>query len=1005
MNLAEYSLKNRLVVWFISALLAIGGIWAYFGLGKLEDPTFTIKTAVVVTQYPGASALEVENEVTEPLESAIQKLSQLDEVRSLSKPGTSIIYADIKPEFNKNDLPQIWDELRRKVNDAQSQLPPGAGPSAVDDTYGDIYGIYFAVTGDGFAYNELEDTAKDLRRELLAVENVSDVQIGGVQQEVVYIEISRSRMAQMGLPMSNIFGLLQSQNVVSSAGSIHVEDSYIRIEPTGYFRSPEDIADLVISGTGGSALRLRDIATVTRGYIDPAQSIMRYNGKPAVGLGISGTTGTNIVDLGASIRDHIDHLEGMIPLGMELNTIYFQPDTVDDAIANFMLNLIEAVVIVIGVLLIFMGIRSGLLIGGVLLLIILSTFIVMYLAGIELQSISLGALIIALGMLVDNAIVVVDGILIGIQGKKKASTAALDIIRQTQMPLLGATVIAALCFAPIGFSPDTTGDFAMSLFQVVAISLVISWVLAITTTPVAGVAFLKPTGAEGSDPYGSKLYRTYTRFLKFCLHKRKLVACVMVAMFVLAVFGMQFVEFSFFPTSNAPRFTVDFWERNGTHIDKTLADAVQLEQFVMAQPETKKVTTYVGDGAVRFLLTYFKQDPAASYAQLIVEFEKYEDYQPMKKKIEEYARTEMPHIDPQIAAFAKGNVGAAKIEARFFGKDVDTLRSVGEQALAAMKEHPDVTYAKYKWGDRTLEIHPRMGDIARKSGLSRTDMAQALQMAYSGVGAGIYRENDKLMRIVARLPQEERTTPDGIADTQIWSPGAGTYVPLGEMVDEIATVAVDPMIYRNDRVRNFSVQCDSASGKSVPLFSEIRPLIEAIPLPPGVTLEWGGEYEMQQKAMGGLIGLIPVACILIVMILVMLFNGFKQPVMILACLPLALIGVAVGFVVSGKPFDFIAVIGFISLTGMIIKNAIVLLDQIELEIREGKPAYDAILDSGVSRVRPVMMAAVTTVLGVVPLWTDTLYGGLSVTIIFGLTFATLLTLVFVPVLYALWVKA
>ena len=522
MNLAEYSLKNRLVIWFISALLAIGGIWAYFGLGKLEDPTFTIKTAAVVTQYPGASALEVENEVTEPLESAIQKLSQLDEVRSLSKPGTSIIYADIKQEFKKRDLPQIWDELRRKVNDAQPQLPPGAGPSAVNDSYGDIYGIYFALTGDGFACNELEDTAKDLRRELLTVENVSDVQIGGVQQEVVYIEISRSRMAQMGLPMSSIFGLLQSQNVVSSAGGIHVEDSYIRIEPTGYFRSPEDIADLVISGSGGSALRLRDIATVTRGYVDPAQAVMRYNGKPALGLGISGTTGTNIVELGEAIQERIASLEGVIPLGMNLDAIYFQPDTVNDAIDNFMSNLIEAVVIVIGVLLIFMGIRSGLLIGGVLLLIILSTFIVMYIAGIELQNISLGALIIALGMLVDNAIVVVDGILIGIQEKKKASTAALGIIKQTQMPLLGATFIAALCFAPIGFSPDITSDFAISLFQVVSISLMISWFLAITTTPVAGAVFLKPTAKDGEDPYNSKLYQIYTRFLKFCLRREGL---------------------------------------------------------------------------------------------------------------------------------------------------------------------------------------------------------------------------------------------------------------------------------------------------------------------------------------------------------------------------------------------------------------------------------------------------------------------------------------------------
>ncbi len=1005
MNLADWALKNRTVTWFFTVLILVGGIWAYFGLGKLEDPTFTIKTAVVITQYPGASALEVENEVTDPIESAIQKMSQLDEVRSLSKPGLSMIYVDIAPSYTKAELPQIWDELRRKVSDVQANLPPGAGPSVVNDAYGDVYGIYLALTGEGYEWNELEDTAKKLRKQLLLVPGVSDIQIAGAQQEVVYVEISRSRLSQLGVSLDRLFELLKEQNIVTSSGSVRVGDDYIRIEPTGYFESPEQISELVLGGVGPGALRLQDIATVTRGYVDPMQAVMRYNGKPAVGIGISAAEGGNVIELGRAIKQRLAELEATMPLGMEIGYIYYQSDTVQDSIDNFMLNLIEAIVIVIAVLLIFMGMRSGLLIGGVLLLTILVTFIAMKILGIDMQSISLGALIIALGMLVDNAIVVADGVLVGLQRRLNPVDAARDIVSQTQIPLLGATIIAALCFAPIGTSPDNTGEYCRSLFQVVGISLMLSWVLAVTTTPVAAAAFLRASGEEGSDPYDTFLYRLYGRFLKFCLRRRLMVVGVMLGMLVLSVIGFGFVNRKFFPNSTSPLFTVDFWEAPNTHIDKTLADAMELEKFLLKQPETKSVTTYAGQGALRFILTYTAQDPGANYGHLIVRGRETSYYETLKGKILDYSRRNMPQISPQVRPFAKGSGGGAKIEARFLGENRNVLRNLGEQAMSIIKKMPDATYARFQWGERGLQIRPLLGDIARKSGLSRTDVAQALRMSYSGIEAGLYREDDKLLPIMTRLPLTERTNPEGIGETPIWSPAAGSYVPLSSMIDGIETIAADPLIYRSDRRREFAVQCDSATDNTATLFQALRPRLEALPLPPGVTLEWGGEYESSQDANAGLMSMIPVACVVIVAILVMLFNGYRQPVIILACLPLSIIGVTVGFLISGKAFDFIALLGFLSLMGMMIKNAIVLLDQIDLEIREGKAPFDAILSSGISRVRPVMMAAFTTVLGVIPLYSDILYGSLAVLIIFGLTFATLLTLIFVPVLCALWMRA
>jgi len=659
MNIAEYSIQKRYVTWFFTVFLIIGGVFAYKGLGKLEDPAFTIKTAVVTTAYPGATPKEVEEEVTEVIERAAQQMGQVDKVRSLSQEGVSLVYVDIKDTYTAKDLPQIWDELRRKINDVQEQLPPGTSRSLVNDDYGDVYGVYFALTGEGYSYRELEDFADYLRKELLLVPGVASVEVTGIQKEAIYVEISRTKLSQLGISMEELFQVLKAQNFVVPSGKVRAGAEYIRITPTGEFSSVEQVGALLLASSSRVLIRLDDIATVTRNYIEPTRAMMRYNGSPAVGIGISNVEGGNVIAMGEAIKKRLKELEPQTPIGMNLGLIYYQSDTVQKAINNFLLNLLEALGIVIAILLIFMGFRSGMLIGGGLLLTIFATFIAMKLVRIDLHSISLGALIVALGMLVDNAIVVADGLLVRIQSGEDRISSAVGVVTQTQWPLLGATFIAVIAFAPIGLSPDSTGEFCQSLFQVVGISLIISWVLAVTVTPVAGVRFLK-TSAKAEIPYDTKLYRMYRRFLKACIRKRKVTILVMVCLLGSALIGFTFVDQSFFPSSTSPLFTVEFWRPRGAYIEETQRGVEKVEAFVLKQPETVSVASYVGQGALRFILTYTPSDSSDSYGHLIVEAKGLKSAESLRRKLENFMNIEMPDIDPRIRSFSKGTGGGAK---------------------------------------------------------------------------------------------------------------------------------------------------------------------------------------------------------------------------------------------------------------------------------------------------------------------------------------------------------
>lgn len=1003
MKITEYAISKKTVAYFLTLILIGGGLWSFQKLGKLEFPSFTIKTAVIGTSYPGASAVQVEQEVTDRIEKAVQQMSQIKEVRSISQTGLSIVYVDIKDEYFSDTIPQIWDELRRKVSDAQVRLPPGAGPSMVNDDFGDVYGVFFAISGEGYTYEEIKDYADFLKREVLLVEGVAGVEIWGDQQEVIYLEISRSRMAELGISMEMLVNTLNRQNQLVEAGRVEVDGEDVRINPTGGFAAVEELGDLLVSSNQqGNLIYLKDVVTIRRGYQDPPQWGMYYNGRQALGLGISTVDGGNVVEMGRAVRDRIDQLKGEAPVGMELEVIAYQSDLVSASISAFVVNLVEAVGIVIAVLCLTMGLSSGILMGTILLLTILGTFIAMQAMAINLQMISLGALILALGMLVDNAIVVTEGILVRIQQGMNRVSAALETVRQTAWPLLGATFVAILAFASIGTSTDTTGEFLKSLFMVMGISLGLSWVLAITLTPLFCVQFLpRQKNGQSSDPYNGKFFTFYRRSLDFCLRHRLASLATLAALMAAAIVGFGFVENNFFPNDSRNQFMINFWNPEGTHIVRTTADLERMEAYLAEMEGIDATTTFVGQGALRFVLTYEPQMPNTSYGQILVTVNDHRSIDGLIERLRKDLADRFPDAQIMLKKFVRGPDTGGKIEARFQGPDTALLRKLSEQARAIMAADPAAVEIHDDWRQQVLVLRPQVAEAAaRRLGITRPQIANALAMNFSGKTIGLYREENRLIPITVKAPANERGTANQVDNISLFSPLSGSATPLRQVVTDVQTEWENSIIRRENRIRTITAICNPLYGNASVLFNRLKPQIEAMELPRGYELKWGGEYESSSDAQAGLMQMMPLFFLAMVFTVVILFNAVRQTLIIFLCLPLAAIGVAAGLLFFQEPFGFMCLLGFIGLSGMLIKNAVVLIDQIDLEIRDGKDPYTAVLDSSVSRLRPVTMAALTTVLGMLPLLSDVFFVGMSVTIMGGLTFGTVLTLVVVPLLYS-----
>ncbi len=1010
MNIAQYSMKNKVISWLFLIILAIGGTQSFFDLGRLEDPAFTIKDALVIATYPGATSQEVEEELTYPLEKAIRQLPYVDEIKSISSEGMTQITVSMKMTYGPDELPQIWDEMRRKVNDLQPELPTGITSLQVIDDFGDVYGVSLMLTGDGYDYIDLKRYADQLARELELVDGVGKVNIAGDQQEELFVEISIDRLASLNLDFNTVISLLSQQNSVVSAGDVMINGQSLVIRPSGDLDSVESLKNLIIHGRdSGNLIRLKDVASIERGIQEKPTNVITYKGKPAINIGISFSSGVNVVEVGKAIETKLAELENIKPAGVHLNHFYNQSAEVENSVNDFLISLAEAVGIVIVVLLFTMGLHSGLIIGMVLLLTVMGTFILMNVYNIELHRISLGALIIALGMLVDNAIVVVEGILVGLKKGRTKAQAATDIVKQTQWPLLGATVIAITAFAPIGLSKDATGEFMGSLFWVLCFSLFLSWITALTLTPFLADLLLKDgvsKEGEQTDPYKGAMYVLFGSLLRFTIRFRWLTIAGMLGLLVVAVIGFGSVKQQFFPASNTPMFFVDMWMPQGTDIRETIKQTENVEKYIRQHDEVEFVSTSVGQGMQRFMLTYSPERNYESYAQLQVRTKTREQMFQLLDKLDNSLAHEFNAPSFQFRLMEFGPSPASKIEARIVGPDPQILRDIAVKVEDILLKDPGARNIRHDWRERTKELVPVFNESkARRMGVSKEDLSNTLQTAFGGSTIGLFRDGTKMIPIVVRLPEAERVSFDTFQKLGIYSPSQQTYVPIEQVIDGVKMEWSEPLIMRRDRKRTLTVLADhDILGDETPamLFARIQPEVEALQLPEGYSIRWGGEYESSKDAQDMLFASLPMGYLFMFIITVFLFNSIKKPLVIWCTVPLSIIGVSIGLLAFGMPFSFTAFLGLLSLSGMILKNGIVLMDQINIELAEGREPYDAVVHSAISRVRPVSMAALTTILGMIPLVFDAFFGSMAITIMAGLGFATILTLVVVPVLFAVF---
>ncbi|MCG9577924.1 efflux RND transporter permease subunit [Vibrio tubiashii] len=1013
MSIAEYSIKNKVISWLFLIILAIGGYTSFMDLGRLEDPAFTIKDAMIISTYPGATSQEVEEELTYPLEKEIRKLPYIDKITSTSSNGMSQIMVSMEMEYGPDELPQIWDEMRRKINDLRPNLPSGVNSVQIIDDFGDVYGIMIMLTGDGYDYIELKRYADYLSRELELVDGVGKVAIAGDQQEQLFVEVSLERLAALNLDMNTVVGLLSQQNSVQSAGEVMVNGQTLTIRPNGTMSSEQELEELIIHGRDtGNLIRLKDVATISRGIQEKPSNVVTFNGKPAINLAISFGAGVNVVEVGKALETELEALENIRPAGVEINYFYNQSAEVEKSVDDFIVSLGQAVAIVIIVLLFAMGLRSGIIIGAVLLLTVMGTFILMKQNDVELHRISLGALIIALGMLVDNAIVVVEGILVGLKRGKTKVQAAVDIVKQTQWPLLGATVIAITAFAPIGLSEDATGEFMGSLFWVLCYSLFLSWITALTLTPFLADLLLKEEekgdSAEEVDPYKGILFTIFGASLKFALRFRWLTVVSMVGLLVVAVAGFGMVKQQFFPPSNTPMFYVDMWMPEGTDIRETIEETKKVEKYIREQENVEFVSTTTGQGLQRFALTYQPEKSYEAYTQLQVRTHDRETMFELLEELDKKLSVTFNQPTFQFKLMEFGPSPASKIEARITGPDPQVLRDIALQVEDVLLQDPGARNVRHDWRERTKELVPQFNESkARRLGISKEDLSNTLQMAFGGTPIGLLRDGTHMLPIIARLPEQERVDFESLANVKIWSPTLQSYIPVEQVIDGVALDWQEPLIQRRDRKRTLTVLADhDVLGHETPasLFSRVRPQVEALALPEGYSISWGGEYESSKDAQEALFGSLPMGYLLMFIITMLLFNSFRKPLVIWFTVPLSIIGVSIGLLATDMPFSFTAFLGLLSLSGMILKNGIVLLDQINIELSSGKDPYQAVFDSAISRVRPVSMAALTTILGMIPLVFDAFFGSMAITIMAGLGFATVLTLIVVPVLFAIFYR-
>ncbi|WP_454710622.1 efflux RND transporter permease subunit [Cupriavidus nantongensis] len=1018
-NLSRWALEHQPLTRYLLVVLLLGGLLAFFQLGQDEDPPFTFRVMVVQAFWPGATAEQIAVQVTDKIERQLQEVPYADKIRSFSKPGETTVIFQLKDTSPARETAQVWYTVRKKIGDIQQTLPAGVRGPFFNDEFGDVYGTIYALSADGFNYKELREYADLVRQELLRVPSVAKVSLIGLQDEKVYVEFNQARFAQLGLDINAIADQISQQNNLTGSGVLVTPTDNLQVRLSGQFASVEDLENLVLRGPNGIAnIRLGDIAHVYRGYVDPTQQRMRFNGKDVIGLGISMQKGGDIIELGQNLRAAFERLRGQLPVGIEMDQVQDQPEAVQRSVGEFVRVLIEAVVIVLAVSFVSLGlhtrplrldVRPGLVVALTIPLVLAVTFLFMNIFGIGLHKISLGALIVALGLLVDDAIIAVEMMVRKLEEGFSKMEAATFAYTSTAMPMLTGTLITAAGFLPVGLARSTVGEYTFAIFAVTALALVLSWLAAVYFTPYLGYLLLKtraPGAGEAHEVFDTPFYARFRRLVDWCVTWRKLVIAITLVAFALGIYAFKFVEKQFFPDSSRPELMVELWMPEGTSFAQMEAEAKRFEQRGGTDRDVASLTTFVGTGAPRFYLPLDQIFPQSNVAQVIVMPASTEVRDALRRRVIQLLDTEFPYLRGRVKLLPNGPPVAYPVQFRVIGPDAAGVRRLADQVKAEMRANPNTVGVNDNWNENVKMLRLEIDqDKARALGVTTQAIARVTQTVLSGVPVGQYRDGDKLIEILMRTPRNER---DAISDlnNMLVPTNTGRVVPLTQ-VARVALRSEPGVVWRENRDFGVTVQADVVDGIQGPtVTAQINPKLDPLraQLPPGYRITVAGAEEESGKAGASIAAQLPLCIFIIFTLLMLQLHSFSRAAMVFLTGPLGLIGAAATLLLLRAPMGFVAQLGITALLGMIIRNSVILVDQIEQDIRAGVPQWTAIVEAAVRRFRPIILTAAAAVLAMIPLSRSMFWGPMAVAIMGGLIIATVLTLLFLPALYAAWFR-
>jgi multidrug efflux pump len=1007
LNLTEWALNHKQLVYFFVLLVFVAGIFSYQRLGRMEDPDFVIRQMIVSVAWPGASASQVEEQVTDKIEKKLQDTPGLDYLKSYSSPGQAVIYVNLKESVNEKAVRPTWLEVRNMVNDIKGTLPQGVVGPAFNDRFDDVFGSIYALTSDEYSYEEMRDKAEQIRRTLLGVTNVKKVELIGVQPEKIYIEMESSKLAQLGMDPNSIIASVKAQSAMTPSGMVETSSDNVYLRVSGMFENVDGLRNMPIR-VNERTFRLGDVAKINRGYVEPMEPKMYFNGQPAIGIALSMDKGGNILTLGTELDKTTAMIKKDLPLGMEIDQVSNQPKVVKESINEFIKSLWEAIIIVLAVSFLSLGFQSGIVVALCIPLVIAGIFACMEIWGIDLHKVSLGALIIALGLLVDDAIIAIEMMTVKLEQGWGRFEAACYAYTATAFPMLTGTLITCAGFIPIGFSKGAAAEFTSSLFPVITIALLISWLVSVVVTPLLGYKLIKPKHnlKQDHDIYDTKFYRMFRQMLIWCLNHKKMVLSITAACFIGSLFLLKFVKQEFFPPSVRPELIVEMTLPEGSSLTETEQEAKKLADSLSGDSDIESYSYYVGKGAPRFILTIEPKLPKTNYAQFVIVTKSLEARENLNKKVDKLFAEGFENVRGQVKLIQTGPPSPYPVMLRVTGNDHEKVREIAKQVSDVMADNPGLTNINFDWNEKNKVMHLTVDqDKARMLGINSQGLAQDLQTQLSGAPIAEFYEQDKTVGIVFRIDPQNRKDLARIKELPIHI-GNGKFVPL-EQIAKISYDAEEGLIWRHNLKPTITVQADVVHGvtgndATQKVYGNLKSVRES--LLPGYSIDIGGSSEKSKTSIDFLLQTVPVMTLIIVILLMLQLQKVSLVILTILTAPLGIIGVSLSMLLTNSPMGFVAELGILALSGMIIRNSVILIDQIEQHIKAGETAWEAIINSAVLRFRPIMLTAAAAILGMLPLVPSTFWGPMAVAISGGLLGATVMTLLVLPTMYAVWFK-